>query len=130
MDVDAAGNVEATVESGVVTITVGSETRTLAAGESASFESPLVTLDEAFNAVVAQVQGFVASRDVRNRGIGTSLIVQLRVAQLLSHIHRPAAKVVVRHVIKEVEQHYRTRQISATARAALIASLQALVARL
>jgi FIMAH domain len=130
VDVDSAGNVEATVENGVVTITVGSETQTLAAGESASFESPLVNLDGVFDAIIAQVQGFVASGDIRTRGIGNSLIAQLRDAKQLSHTDRAAATAAVQQLITRVEQLYKTRQISQTARAALIASLQALLAQL
>ena len=130
VQVDAAGNVDATVLNGVVTITVGSDTRTLGEGESASFESPLVTLDDAFDAVIAQVQGFVASGDIRNRGIGNSLIALLRVAKALSHFHPPAAKAGVALVIKLVQQHYKTHHISLAARNALVASLQALAAQM
>jgi hypothetical protein len=130
IDVDAAGNVEATVENGVVTITVGSETRTLSAGESASFDSPLFDLDDAFDAIITQVQEFMASGDIRPRGTGISLIVQLHVAKVLSHIHPAFGKAAVRHLIKHVDQMYRVRHISLTARNALNASLQALLAQM
>jgi hypothetical protein len=130
VEVDAAGNVEVTVENGVVTITVGSETQTLAAGESASFDSPLFDVDDAIDAIIAQVQGFMASRDIRNRGTGISLIVQLHVARALYHFHPAFGKAAVRHLIKHVDQMYRVRLISLTARNALTTSLQALLAQM
>ena len=72
----------------------------------------------------------MASGDIRNRGIGNSLIVRLRDAKALAHTDPAAAEAEVVKLIKFVEQHYKTRQISLAARNALVAALQALAAQI
>jgi hypothetical protein len=118
--------VQVSVLAGVTTVTVNGETATLRAGESRTFGSPRDLLD----AIVARIDALVASRQIKNAGIGVVLKLPLLTARALLGRHDDAAVVALRWEITLMNLLVQQRLMTSAARDELRAMVQGVIAAL
>jgi hypothetical protein len=129
-DVLPDGTVETAVLNGIVTIQVRGESVTLNPGESHRFGSPDPTPAEVLDGLIVKVRQFMASGDIRRRGIGLGLIGQLETTKRLLARHRRPACTLICSIVLEVESLHHARLVTRAVRDALVPPLQSLGERL
>ena len=129
--VNADGGVTATVDTGVVTVTVRGQTVTLQQGQSQIFPSPTPGPQAQLDALVQKVKDLRASNDIKTPGVANALITELKVVKALVARGRMGdARVLTRVIIAELSVLKKVKQITAAAFNALVPPLETLAASL